>query len=98
MALQKLKLIDEIIPEPLGGAHRNIHDTVYNVERYIVRTLSVLKRTKVENLLENRYKKLRAIGSDTAGLLRTKTKAIKIDIKAAAPTASGKSKRIPAKV
>ena len=96
--LQKLKLIDEIIPEPLGGAHRNIHDTVYNVERYIVRTLSVLKRTKVENLLENRYKKLRAIGSDTAGLLRTKTKAIKIDIKAAAPTASGKSKRIPAKV
>ena len=96
--LQKLNLIDEIIPEPLGGAHRNIHDTVYNVERYIVRTLSVLKRTKVENLLENRYKKLRAIGSDTTGLLGTKTKAIKIDIKAAALTASGKSKRLPARV
>ena len=29
--LLKLGLIDAVIPEPLGGAHRNIHDTVYNV-------------------------------------------------------------------
>jgi hypothetical protein len=58
----KLGLIDEIIPEPLGGAHRSIHDTVYNVEQYITRTLRELKRMKIENLLEARYKKLRAIG------------------------------------
>lgn len=58
-----LGLADAIIAEPLGGAHRNIHDTVYNVEQYIVKTLIELKRTKLENLLENRYKKLRAIGS-----------------------------------
>ncbi|MHC4755827.1 MAG: acetyl-CoA carboxylase carboxyltransferase subunit alpha, partial [Planctomycetota bacterium] len=37
--LTKLKLIDTAISEPLGGAHRNIHDTVYSVERYIVKTL-----------------------------------------------------------
>ena len=37
--LHKLGLIDDIIPEPLGGAHRNIHDTVYNVEQYITKTL-----------------------------------------------------------
>jgi len=61
--LHKLKLVDAIIPEPLGGAHRNIHDTVLNVEQFIQRSLRDLKRTKLENLLENRYKKLRAIGS-----------------------------------
>ncbi len=31
--LLKLGLVDAVIPEPLGGAHRNIHDTVYNVEQ-----------------------------------------------------------------
>jgi hypothetical protein len=57
-------LIDEVITEPLGGAHRNIHDAVYNVEKYIVRTLRELKRVKIDELLERRYKKLRSIGND----------------------------------
>ncbi len=71
--LLKLKLVDEAIAEPLGGAHRNIHDTVYNVEQYITRTLAVLKRTKVETLLENRYAKLRTIGGEPTAVLRDKT-------------------------
>lgn len=37
--LLKLQLVDAVIPEPLGGAHRNIHDCVYNVEKFIVKTL-----------------------------------------------------------
>ena len=37
--LHKLGLVDAIIPEPVGGAHRNVHDTVYNVESYISQTL-----------------------------------------------------------
>ncbi|MCD4830934.1 MAG: acetyl-CoA carboxylase carboxyltransferase subunit alpha [Anaerohalosphaeraceae bacterium] len=61
--LQRLGLADAIIPEPLGGAHRNIHDTVYSVEQYIIKSLRQLKRTKLENLLDTRYKKLRAIGT-----------------------------------
>ena len=56
-------LVDGIIPEPLGGAHRNVHDTVYNVEQYLIKTLRDLKRVKIDNLLENRYKKLRSIGT-----------------------------------
>ena len=36
--LLKLGLIDAIIPEPVGGAHRNVHDTVYNVESYIAQS------------------------------------------------------------
>lgn len=60
--LYKLGLVDAVISEPLGGAHRNIHDAVYNVEQYIIKTLRELKRLKIDNLLEQRYKKLRAIG------------------------------------
>jgi len=105
--LQKLGLIDAIIPEPLGGAHRNVHDTVYNVETYIVRTLRDLNRTRIDNLLENRYKKLRSIGNNFVNNLpslklrrtsrRGKARISKAQIKAtrAAPT---KSRPVPAKV
>jgi acetyl-CoA carboxylase carboxyl transferase subunit alpha len=75
--LLRLKLIDEVIAEPLGGAHRSIHDTVYNVEQYIIRTLAAIKRIKTDTLLENRYKKLRAIGSDPTAILRDKSAMIK---------------------
>jgi len=61
--LLKLGLIDTVIPEPLGGAHRNIHDTIYNVKEYIVKTLKKLKSIEIDVLLEERYKKLRSIGA-----------------------------------
>ncbi|MEN8127232.1 MAG: acetyl-CoA carboxylase carboxyltransferase subunit alpha [Planctomycetota bacterium] len=64
--LFKLNLVDSIIPEPLGGAHRNIHDTIYNAERFITRTLSQLKRVSLDKLLEDRYEKLRNIGINCA--------------------------------
>ena len=91
--LLKLKLIDEVIAEPLGGAHRNIHDTVYNVEQYIIRTLAAVKRAKVEDLLDSRYRKLRAIGSDPTAIVRSKPAKIRT-IEIAPP----KSKSVPAKV
>lgn len=64
--LLKLKLVDGVIREPLGGAHRNIHDTIYNVEQYITRTLNQLKRTNIDKLVNNRYQKLRDIGANCA--------------------------------
>ena len=96
--LHKLGLVDAVIPEPLGGAHRNLHDTVYNVEKYIVKTLRDLKRTKIDNLLDNRYGKLRAIGSSPTEKLRRKTQAGKERIKAALKTIPTKPKRVTAKV
>ncbi len=96
--LHKLNLVDAIIPEPLGGAHRNVHDTVYNVEKYIVRTLAALRRTKIENLLENRYKKLRSLGTDSTAVLRKKTAERQARIKAALKAIPKKPKRVPAKV
>ena len=96
--LYKLELVDAVIPEPLGGAHRNVHETVYNVEKYIVKTLADLKRTKIENLLENRYSKLRSIGMSPAEKLRRKTLAGRERIRAAIEKIPTKAKPVPAKV
>ncbi len=81
--LSKLGLVDMVIPEPLGGAHRNVHDTVYNVEKYVVKALRDLKRTKLDNLLENRYKKLQAIGTVSTVDLAAKTRTSRERIKSA---------------
>lgn len=61
--LLKLGLIDEVIIEPLGGAQRNHHDTIYNVKRFILRTLKWLKRKDLDDLLSERYQRLRAYGN-----------------------------------
>jgi acetyl-CoA carboxylase carboxyl transferase subunit alpha len=63
--LKKLNLIDAVINEPLGAAHRNVHDTVYNVEKYIAGSLRELKRQDIGSLVAGRYKKLRQLGSAT---------------------------------
>jgi len=96
--LHKLGLVDTVIPEPLGGAHRNVHDTVYNVEKYIVKTLRDLKRMKIDNLLDNRYSKLRSIGVSPVEKLRRKTQAARERIKAALEAIPTKPRRVPTKV
>jgi acetyl-CoA carboxylase carboxyl transferase subunit alpha len=96
--LLKLRLVDEVIPEPLGGAHRNIHDTIYNVERYIVRTLHELKRMKLDSLIEARYNKLRAIGAASAEKAGRKILAGADQAKVAVQEIKSKSRHVPAKV
>jgi acetyl-CoA carboxylase carboxyl transferase subunit alpha len=93
--LYKLGLVDEVIAEPLGGAHRNIHDTVYNVEKYIIKTLAELKRLKTEELLEKRYKKLRSIGVTTAEVIHRKTEDARRRIKAAIEAIPTAQKPVP---
>ncbi len=70
--LLKLDLIDAIVPEPVGGAHRNVHDTVHSVESYIARTLTELRRLTTEELLESRYRKWRSIGAGCASRVERK--------------------------
>ena len=60
--LKALGVIDDIIPEPLGGAHRNPNEAGGNLEHYIIRALRELKRATPERLLEHRYKRLRRMG------------------------------------
>ncbi len=58
-----LGLIDSIVSEPLGGAHRDPNATAASLEQWIGENLKELRRTKVENLLKRRYERLRRLGS-----------------------------------
>jgi len=60
--LKQFGVIDSVVSEPLGGAHRDPHTTAHNLELYIAKTLRDLKRCKTENLLERRYEKFRNLG------------------------------------
>ncbi len=60
--LQKLEIIDGIIEEPLGGAHRNHPEAAANLKEAVVRNLQELILLSGDELLEKRYKKYRAIG------------------------------------
>ncbi len=61
--LRELDVIDDIIPEPLGGAHRHPQEAASNLERYIVRTLRELSRVDPDKLLEHRYQRWRRMGN-----------------------------------
>ena len=60
--LRALDIIDDIVPEPLGGAHRDPAEAAHNLERHIVRTLRQLARVSVENLVTHRYDRWRRMG------------------------------------
>ncbi len=58
-----LGVIDEIIPEPVGGAHRNIEETATNIEKVLKKHLTELMKKPMDTLLEERYKKFRSMGA-----------------------------------
>lgn len=60
--LLALKIIDRIIPEPLGGAHRDPEATAMNLKEILLKDLKVLKSLSRESLLEARYNKFRGMG------------------------------------
>ena len=60
--LQKLDVIDSIIDEPLGGAHRNYDQVASNVSTEIKRQLSELNLVSVDELLDIRQLRLRSYG------------------------------------
>lgn len=61
--LKDLELVDEVIPEPLGGAHRDPNSMAFVMRDRILKKLKELKRLSVDELLEQRYKKYRSIGN-----------------------------------
>jgi acetyl-CoA carboxylase carboxyl transferase subunit alpha len=60
--LFNLRVIDEIIPEPLGGAHRDHREMANTLKAYLLRYLKELKSVPAEELLEQRYRKFRRMG------------------------------------
>ena len=61
--LKRLDLIDAMIPEPLGAAHRDPQTAAKNLESWIGKTLRDLRRLKTETLLKRRYERLRKLGA-----------------------------------
>lgn len=60
--LSELKLVDGIIPEPLGGAHHDPEWQSKQLKEAILLHIGELKKLTVDQLLENRYRKLREYG------------------------------------
>jgi len=60
--LLNLKIIDAIIPEPLGGAHRAPQEVARNLKEAVIKNLKELKTSDKEELLKSRYKKFRGMG------------------------------------
>jgi acetyl-CoA carboxylase carboxyl transferase subunit alpha len=60
--LLELDIIDEIIPEPLGGAQKDYDATAAAVKKALLKNLDKLQDLKVADLLEARYKKFRKMG------------------------------------
>lgn len=61
--LLKEKIIDRIVPEPLGGAHRDPSATAHNLKEIILEELAALGRIKPDKLVEKRIAKFGAMGS-----------------------------------
>jgi len=59
----RLKLIDEIVDEPLGGAHRNPDQAALLLKRSIIENLDNLKSIPISSLIETRYTKLMSYGN-----------------------------------
>jgi acetyl-CoA carboxylase carboxyl transferase subunit alpha len=60
--LHRLKLVDEVIPEPLGGAHRDPQVMADTLKHGIVQTLAALQDVPIEALLVQRRKRIAGYG------------------------------------
>lgn len=65
--LLALAVIDDIIPEPLGGAHKNYKEAFKNTDKYLLKALKELQKMSQDELLAARYAKFRGIGQYVSG-------------------------------
>lgn len=61
-SLLELGIVDGVIEEPLGGAHRDYKRSSINLKEQILRSITELEQITVDELLENRYNKFRSMG------------------------------------
>jgi len=60
--LKTLGLIDRIVPEPLGGAHRDPQATAQSLRKALVETVKELREKKPKELVEERLERLMGYG------------------------------------
>jgi len=61
--LQELGIVDATIPEPMGGAHRNVEQMGERIQAHLVKQLERLEQIPLEDMLEQRYQRLMSYGS-----------------------------------
>jgi acetyl-CoA carboxylase carboxyl transferase subunit alpha len=60
--LHRLKLVDDVVPEPLGGAHRDSQAMADTLKHALAQTLAALQDVPIESLLVQRRKRLAGYG------------------------------------
>jgi acetyl-CoA carboxylase carboxyl transferase subunit alpha len=60
--LARLGVVDHVLEEPLGGAHRDHHQMASRLKSYLSRTLGELERKTADELVASRYEKFRHLG------------------------------------
>ena len=60
--LLKFGIVDEVVDEPLGGAHRDHHSMAAKMKAFLKRNLKELSKKPIDELLANRYERFRKIG------------------------------------
>ena len=61
--LEKLGIVDTTIPEPMGGAHRDIETMSTTLKQHLINQLDELQSEDIESLLEKRYQRLMGYGN-----------------------------------
>jgi acetyl-CoA carboxylase carboxyl transferase subunit alpha len=60
--LKELDLIDRVVDEPLGGAHRDVADTIARFKQVLLEELAAMEDIDPEQLIERRYKRIQGFG------------------------------------
>jgi acetyl-CoA carboxylase carboxyl transferase subunit alpha len=60
--LLRFRIVDDVVPEPPGGAHQSIMETCRSVEESLVKHVDSIAETPIAKLLEQRYEKIRRVG------------------------------------
>ncbi len=61
-SLSEFELVDEVLPEPLGGAHRNPQEIADVVRNALLKNLEELSQLSIDQLLENRQRRIASFG------------------------------------
>ena len=62
--LLRMKIIDEIIKEPIGGAHRNKEEVIFSTKEILIKYLEEFKKYTREEIFEQRKEKFLSIGKE----------------------------------
>jgi acetyl-CoA carboxylase carboxyl transferase subunit alpha len=84
--LLELGIIDEVIAEPLGGAHKDYDATATGLKKALLKNLDKLAEMKMSELLDDRYKKYRQMGVFARAEPKKRTRRVKKNPQTAAAT------------